>query len=76
MRFCPFHADQAYLLPPRVADVLSTDHLCFFLRRVVEHLDLSALERSYGEEGQPSYHPALLLLVWPPRVEYLLADRK
>jgi len=64
MRFRPYHPDQAYLLPPRVGDVLGPDHLCFFVRRVVERLDLSALERSYGEEGQPGYHPALLLSVW------------
>jgi len=64
MRFRPYHPDQAYLLPPSVADVLGTDHLCFFLRRVVERLDLSALERAYDEEGQPGYHPALLLSLW------------
>jgi transposase len=64
MRFRPYHPEQAYLLPPSVADVLGSDHLCFFLRRVVQRLDLSALERAYDEEGQPGYHPALLLSVW------------
>jgi len=64
MRFRPYHPDQAFLLPPSVADELGADHLCFFLRRVVERLDLSALERAYDEEGQPGYHPALLLSVW------------
>jgi transposase len=64
MRFRPYHPDQAYLLPPRVADVLGPDHLCFFLRRIAERLNLSALERDYDEEGQPGYHPALLLSVW------------
>lgn len=28
-------------------------HLCFFVRRMVERLDLSATEQAYGEEGQP-----------------------
>jgi len=64
MRFRPYHPDQAYLLPPSVAEELGADHLCFFLRRVVERLDLSALEQVYDEEGQPAYHPALLLSVW------------
>ena len=64
MRFRPYQPDQAYLLPPSVAEVLGVDHLCFFLRRVVAQLDLSALERAYDEEGQPGYHPALLLSVW------------
>jgi len=64
MRFRPYQPDQAYLLPPSVVDELGAEHLCFFLRRVVERLDLSALERAYDEEGQPGYHPALLLSVW------------
>lgn len=64
MRFRPYSPDQAYLLPPSVAEELGADHLCFFLRRIVERLDLSALEQAYDEEGQPGYHPALLLSVW------------
>lgn len=64
MRFRPYSPDQAYLLPPSLVEVLGADHLCFFLRRVVERLDLRALEQAYEEEGQPAYHPALLLSVW------------
>jgi len=64
MRFRPYSPDQAYLLPPTLAEVLGPDHLCFFLRRGVERLDLSAFERAYDEEGQPGYHPALLVSVW------------
>jgi transposase len=64
MRFLPYNPDQAYLLPPTLAEVLGPGHLCFFLRRVVERLDLSDFERAYDEEGQPGYHPALLVSVW------------
>jgi transposase len=64
MRFRAYNPDQAYLLPPILPEVLGPDHLCFFLRRVVERLDLSAFERAYDEEGQPGYHPALLVSVW------------
>lgn len=64
MKFLPYNPDQAYLLPPRVADVLGEDHLCFFLRRVVDRLDLSALEQAYEDEGRPAYHPTLLVAVW------------
>jgi transposase/IS5 family transposase len=64
MRFLPYQPDQGYLLPPSVADVLGPDHLCFFLRRIVERLDLSAFEKDYSEEGQPGYHPALMVSVW------------
>src|SRR5712692_659583 len=64
MRFLTYSPDQAYLLPPAVEDVLGDDHLCFFLREVVERLDLSGFEQSYEEAGRPAYHPALLLSVW------------
>ncbi len=64
MKFLPYSPDQIELLPPRVREVLGKDHLCFFVRRVVERLDLSALEQAYSEEGQPGYHPALLVSVW------------
>jgi transposase/IS5 family transposase len=64
MRFLPYSPDQAYLLPPSVKDILSDEHLCFFLHRVVEQLDLSGFEREYVEEGPPAHAPALMVKVW------------
>ncbi len=64
MKFLPYSPDQIELLPPRVCDVLGEGHLCFLVRRTVERLDLSAIEQAYSEEGQPGYHPALLVSVW------------
>ncbi len=63
-KFLDYNPEQAYLLPPRVDDVLGADHLCFFIHRTVEALDLSAFEQGYEEDGRPAYHPALLLKVW------------
>src|SRR5580698_53893 len=63
-RYLPYHPDQAYLLPPNVADELGEDHLCFFVREVVERLDLSAFEQSYSSEGGSLYAPELMLGVW------------
>ena len=64
MKFLTYNPDQVELLPPRVREVLGEGHLCFFLRRVVERLDLRAIEQAYEEEGRPGYHPALLVSVW------------
>jgi len=64
MRFLPYSPDQAYLLPPSVREILGEEHLCFFLHRVVERLDLSGFEQGYGEEGPPAYAPALMVKVW------------
>jgi len=64
MKFLTYNPEQAYLLPPSVGEVLGEDHVCFFVHRAVERLDLGAFEQGYVEEGRPAYHPALLLKVW------------
>src|SRR5271165_2425002 len=63
-RFLPYQPDQAYLVPPSVKDELGEDHLCFFIHRAVEHMDLRSFEQEYSVEGGELYHPALMLKVW------------
>src|SRR5882757_2063241 len=63
-RYLPYSPEQAYLLPPSVEEELGSDHLCFFIRKVVTELDLSGFERSYSTEGGPLYAPELMLGVW------------
>jgi transposase len=62
--FYEYNPEQAYLLPPSVKDVLGEKHLCFFVHRAVEKLDLRQFEEAYSEEGQRAYHPAMQLKVW------------
>ncbi len=52
------------MLPPSVRDELGSKHLCFFVREVVERLDMSVFELSYSAEGGELYSPQLLLGVW------------
>ena len=63
-RFRAYCPEQAYLLPPSVRDELGSSHLCFFVRGVVERLDLRSFEQSYSEEGGALYAPELMLGVW------------
>ena len=63
-RFKLYSPDQAYLLPPSVRDELGADHLCFFIRGVIERLDMSVFEQSYSAEGGELYAPQLMLGVW------------
>src|SRR5882762_3554105 len=63
-RFLPYEPDQAYLVPPSVKDELGEDHLCFFIHRAVEHMDLKGFEQEYSVEGGELYCPALMLKVW------------
>jgi transposase len=59
-----YSPEQAYLLPPSVRDELGSDHLCFFIRGVIERLDMSVFEQSYSAEGGELYAPQLMLGVW------------
>jgi transposase len=63
-RFKVYSPDQAYLLPPSVLDELGKEHLCFFVRGLVEGLDMSGFEQSYSAEGGELYAPRLMLGVW------------
>ncbi len=62
--FLPYNPDQAYLLPPSVKDVLGENHLCFFVHRAVERLEMGRFREGYGEEGRAAYAPELMLKVW------------
>jgi transposase len=63
-RFKVYSPEQAYLLPPSVRDELGEKHLCFFVRGVIERLDMSVFEQSYSSEGGELYAPQLMLGVW------------
>ena len=64
MRFLPYNPEQVYLLPPSVKDVLGEDHLCFFIHRLVEKLDLRGLDADYQEERRTAYAPAMMVKLW------------
>src|SRR5450432_6331 len=63
-RYLPYSPDECMLLPPHVGEVLGSDHLCFFVHRVVERLDLGCYTDAYAAEGGVLYHPSLMLKVW------------
>src|ERR1700761_1769560 len=63
-RYYPYSPEQGYLLPRNVEQELGSDHLCFFVRRVVGRLELSDFEKSYSCEGGMLYAPELMLSVW------------
>jgi transposase len=55
--------DQAFLFPPDLRDWLPADHLVWFVRDVVDQLDLEPFLRTYRPDGHghPAYHPKTLL---------------
>ena len=55
--------DQAFLLPPSLADWLPEDHLAWFVLDVVAELDLAGFYRSLRPDGRggASYDPGLMV---------------
>jgi transposase len=57
--------DQAFLLPPDPRDWLPADHLAWFVRDVVDQLDLGPFLAAYRADGhgRAAYEPRTLLWV-------------
>jgi len=68
--FLPCDRNQAYLLPPSLADWLPEDHLAWFVLDAVEQIDLSPFYMKYRTDGvgnsafQPSMMVALLIYAY------------
>jgi transposase len=64
----PYYPEADLLLPPSLREWMPEDHLAYFVSDVVDQLDLSAMDRVYGNEkrGQPPYDPRMMtkLLVY------------
>jgi transposase len=61
--FLPSTPDQPFLLPPDLRDWLPADHLAWFVRDVVDQLDLGPFLRAYRADGhgRAAYDPKTLL---------------
>jgi len=59
--FRPYSQDQMMLLPASLKDFIDDNHPVHLVNDLVEKLDISVLERRYGNMGQPAYHPRLML---------------
>lgn len=63
MKFKPYQQNQTTLLPQSITELIEEDHIVRGIDSIIESLDLNDLYRSYSEEGQPAYHPKMLIKV-------------
>lgn len=58
----PYEPDQMFLLPPSLTDWLPPGHLVFFVREILDTIDLSCITSVYEQEerGYPPYHPKMM----------------
>ena len=59
----PYNQDQMELFPPSVRSLIEDDHLCMVVNDVVKAMDLSCLYQKISREGNPAYHPAMMLKI-------------
>ena len=60
----PYNQDQMDLFPPSVRSLIEADDLCLVVNDVVKTLDLSCLYKKISTEGNPAYHPAMMLKIY------------
>ncbi len=61
--FKTYHQDQLSLLPPSYDDLVPKNHPVRIVNTIIDHIDISTLEKSYKGGGTSSYHPRMLLKV-------------
>jgi transposase len=65
------------LFPPSVESLICDDHLCRVVNDVVKELDLSCLYKKVSSEGNPPYHPAMMLkIIFYAYAKGLFSSRK
>ena len=62
-RFRAYAQHQAYLLPPRLDEMIESSDLARVVDRVVEGVKIAALLERYPGGGSPAYHPRMMLKV-------------
>ena len=61
--FKTYSQDQLSLLPPSFDDLVPINQPVRIVNTIIDHVDISALEKSYKGGGTSSYHPRMLLKV-------------
>ena len=61
-KYRPYEPDQMFLMPPSLIDWLPKDHMVFFVRDLLDRMDLSPITSHYEDEerGYPPYHPKMM----------------
>ena len=63
MKFKHYNQQQTTLLPYSFDDLIAQKHPVRIVNQVVESLNIQPLLKAYSEEGNPAYHPKMLLRV-------------
>jgi len=63
MTYISSYKNQNWLIPQSIQDMISKDHICFFIEEFVESLDFSGFDMIYEGPGHPAYHPRIIMKI-------------
>src|SRR3989338_8748068 len=58
----PYEPDQMFLMPPSLTDWLPAGHMVYFIREILDTIDLAPITSVYEDEerGHPPYNPKMM----------------
>ncbi|MGV7927422.1 MAG: IS1182 family transposase [Spirochaetota bacterium] len=63
MKFKEYNQEQPWLIPPDIEEEIPRGDICRVINDVFDRIDISHIEKQYGEEGNTAFHPRMMLKV-------------
>ena len=63
MTYMNSYKDQNWLIPQSIKDMISNNHICFFVEEFVDSLDFTNFDMIYDGAGHPAYHPRIIMKI-------------
>ena len=63
MNFREYNQEQGQFIPLILTKAIEEDHPARVINDIIEALDISGIYDYYSKEGNPSYHPLMMLKV-------------
>ena len=77
MAYIKSYPNQNYLIPPKITDLFSENHVCYLIQQIAEEMDYSEFDTKYAGPGHPAYHPRISLkLLLMAYVDGIRSSRK
>lgn len=61
--FKEYNQQKNWLFPPSIEELIPENHPVRVVTGVIEQLDTEPLVKAYSNDGQPSYHPKMMLKI-------------
>ena len=61
MAYIQSYKNQNYLIPPKITDLFSENHVCYLIDKLADEMDYSEFDQKYAGAGHPAYHPRIMI---------------